>query len=107
MKMKMKMKVTSKRVVLESNIFLCAGRFDDALSPEYQNDRDLAVMITFINKHESVLSTLKSIDLENSTVYFDNTCKAIFGRKKTVKPHRWVGQIIRLEFKYSNCILKK
>ena len=74
-----------------------------ALPPRYQNMKDLDVMVEYIKEHPTIASTLKSIDLQKYTVYFGNGCKAVFGRKTTIKPREWVGPADPLEFKYSNC----
>jgi hypothetical protein len=74
-----------------------------ALPPQYQNTKDLDVMVEFIKEHPRVSSTLKSIDFANYIIYFDNDCKAVFGRKSTVKPLGWAGPADPLEFKSSNC----
>ncbi len=74
-----------------------------ALPPEYQNEKDLKVMIDFTLKHSKVISNLKKIDLESKTIFFDADCYAVFGRKHSKKPEGWVGPADPLEFKKSNC----
>ena len=58
---------------------LAAAESFAALAPEYQNKRDFDVMLAFIQSHERVISTLKSVDFENTVVYFDEDCIATFG----------------------------
>ena len=77
-----------------------------ALSPRYQNEKDLKVLVQFINEHERILSTLKTIDLEHLIIHFGHDCKAVFGRKSRAKPKWWVGPVDPLEFKESTCNLK-
>ncbi|MEN8218607.1 MAG: hypothetical protein ABFS56_20010 [Pseudomonadota bacterium] len=76
------------------------------LPPQYQNTNDLDVMVEFIEKHPQVSSTLRSIDFADYIIYFGNDCKAVFGRKSTVKPQGWVGPAAPLEFLNSNCDIK-
>lgn len=95
-----------KRIMFLSIFLLMAQSAFAALPPQYQNVKDLDVMVNYIKKHQEVASTLKSIDLSNYTVYFGDGCKAVFGRKSTTKPAGWVGPADPLEFKYSNCSMK-
>lgn len=74
-----------------------------ALPPRDQNINDLDVMVDYIKGHPEISSTLESIDFSEYTIYFDNGCKAVFGRKSTVKPSGWVGPSDPLEFKKSHC----
>jgi hypothetical protein len=76
-----------------------------ALPPQYQNAKDLDVMIEFVKQHPSVISSLKQIDLRQSTVYFGEDCEAVFGRKLVIRMPGWVGPAAPLEFKRSNCEL--
>ena len=92
-----------KRAFLLLIVFVCVQSAGAALPPQYQNVKDLDVMVEFIEAHPTVASTLKSIDLQEYTVYFGNGCKAVFGRKRRVKPPGWVGPAAPLEFKHCNC----
>lgn len=74
-----------------------------ALHPKYQNKKDLQVMVTFVESHEKVLTTLESIDFKHFTVYYNNGCKALFGRKYIYKAPGWAGPADPLEFKRSTC----
>ena len=74
-----------------------------ALPPEYQNIKDLKVIVNYIEDNEKILSTLESIDFENFTVRYNNGCIATFGRKHTPKPEGWVGPADPLEFKTTSC----
>lgn len=93
------MKILLKIIVLSiiTNISLAA------LPPEYQNEKDLKVMINFIQEHENVISTLKSVDFSAKVIHFGDGCTAKFGRRHSAKPKRWVGPADPLEFKKSNC----
>lgn len=73
------------------------------LAPQYQNSKDLDVMVEFINKHSLVVTKLKSIDFLSQTIYFGDKCKATFSRKTVVRPPEWDGPAAPLEFKKSNC----
>ncbi|VFQ47425.1 hypothetical protein MSL71_51250 [Desulfoluna butyratoxydans] len=74
-----------------------------ALPPQYQNMKDLDVMMDYIKKHPEVAATVTSIDLETYTVYYGQGCKAVFGRKETTKPKGFVGPADPLEFKKQSC----
>jgi hypothetical protein len=74
-----------------------------ALPPQYQNHKDLDVMVEFVHSHPVVASGLRTIDLYGYAVYFGDGCKAEFGRKTSLKLPGWVGPADPLEFKSSNC----
>ena len=74
-----------------------------ALPPQYQNLKDLKVMVNFIEKNQTILSTLESIDFEKYTVHYNNGCVVKFGRKHSPKPLGWVGPADPLEFKSTSC----
>ena len=74
-----------------------------ALPPEYQNEKDLNVMVNFVKDHPKIISTLKKIDFKSKVIYFADDCRAVFGRKHKPKPKGWVGPADPLEFKKSNC----
>tara|TARA_R110000751_G_scaffold182574_1_gene289414 strand:+ start:4119 stop:4409 length:291 start_codon:yes stop_codon:yes gene_type:complete len=77
-----------------------------ALAPEYQNKRDFDVMLAFIQSHERVISTLKSVDFENTVVYFDEDCIATFGRETVLRLPGWAGPAAKLELKSTTCDLE-
>lgn len=74
-----------------------------ALPPQYQNAKDLDVMVAFIKQHAAVMSSLRSLDFQAQVIHFGKDCQAIFGRASTPKPPGWVGPADPLEFKSSNC----
>lgn len=93
-----------KKVVFLVSIMLITVQYANAaLAPQYQNVKDLECMVCFIKQHPKVASTLESIDVTEYTVYFDNGCRAVFGRKVIEKPENWVGPADPLEFKESDC----
>lgn len=92
-----------KKMILLSILFFTAQYAFAALPPQYQNIRDLDVMVEYIKEHPDVAATLESINLSEYTIYYGNGCKAIFKRKSTIKPAGWVGPAAPLEFKESNC----
>lgn len=57
-----------------------------ALPPDYQNMRDIDVMVSFVKERPRVLATLKSIDFNNRIVHFGNDCQIKFGRKPMRRP---------------------
>lgn len=87
--------------VLMLSIF--SGSAFSALPPQYQNEKDLQVMLEYIAQHQRVLSGLKAIDIENYIIHFDSECYVVFGRKSIQRPDGWVGPAAPLEFQYSNC----
>ena len=94
------------RIIFLSIILLISQYAIAALPPQSQNINDLDVMVEYIKDHPEIASSLKSINLSEYTIYFDHDCKAVFGRKSTVKPSGWVGPADPLEFKRSSCIIE-
>jgi hypothetical protein len=74
-----------------------------ALPPEYQNEKDLEVMMKFIRQHTAVASTLTSINLSKYTIHFDDSCEVVFHRNTLNKPRDWEGPAGPLEFKSATC----
>ena len=70
-----------------------------ALPTKYQNMRDLDAIIKFIKSHDVIMASLKSIDFEESTVYFGYRCQALFGRTKVKREQGWTGPASSFEFK--------
>ncbi|MEY3372101.1 MAG: hypothetical protein RLZZ537_569 [Pseudomonadota bacterium] len=74
-----------------------------ALPPQYQNRRDLEVMLAFIQQHPRVEAGLNVIDLDAYTVLYERECIASFIRDVQPKPPGWVGPMDPLIFKESTC----
>lgn len=74
-----------------------------ALSPRYQNIKDVEAMLAFVDQHERVAMTLKSIDVQRAVVHFADNCRAEFTRKGKPKPPGWAGPADPLVFARSNC----
>jgi hypothetical protein len=91
-------------VVLLSLLFL-SQTASAALTPQYQNMKDLDVMVSFIKAHPRVMMRLTSIDFTSFTILYGNDCKATFARKSVAKPSGWVGPANPLEFKHATCDL--
>jgi hypothetical protein len=77
-----------------------------ALPPQYQNAKDLDVMIAFAKQHQRVISTLKSIDLQTNSVSFGEDCVARFTRTQSQFQPGLVGPAAPLVFSSSNCPLQ-
>ena len=92
-----------RKIILALIVLVIALPAQAALAPEYQNPKDLEVMVRFIKGHPRVLSSLQSIDFENYTVNFAPHCKAEFGRKNIFRLWGRPGPAPPLEFKESNC----
>jgi len=78
-----------------------------ALPPQYQNTKDLDVMVDFVKSHPKVAATIREISVTDRTVKFGAGCKAIFVRKASSKPAGMVGPAEPLVFKRSTCPLDK
>ncbi|MBS0457248.1 MAG: hypothetical protein JSS44_07975 [Proteobacteria bacterium] len=74
-----------------------------ALPPQYQNAKDLDVMVGYLKAHEAVMATFTSIDLQHFVIHFGADCQIVFGRAYKPKPAGWVGPADPLEFKRSTC----
>jgi hypothetical protein len=83
--------------------FACAAASHAALPPQYQNAKDLDVMVAFVKQHAVVMSSLRSLDLQAQVIHFGKDCQAVFGRASTPKPPGWAGPADPLEFKNSTC----
>lgn len=84
-------------------LLLLATTSEAALPPQYQNAKDLDVMVTFVHQRPRVMSSLRSIDFQSYTIHFGKDCQAVFGRASTPKPPGWAGPADPLEFKSSTC----
>jgi hypothetical protein len=93
------------KIIITILIFFLPLTAGAALDSKYQNSNDLDVIISFINTHERVLSTLKTIDFKNKVVHFHLGCEAKFDRKKIKRESGWVGPAPSLEFISSNCAI--
>jgi hypothetical protein len=76
-----------------------------ALPPQYQNRRDLEVILAFIQQHPRVEAGLNAIDLDTYTVRYEGECIASFIRDVQPKPQGWVGPMDPIIFKESTCAL--
>ncbi len=74
-----------------------------ALPPQYQNVKDLEIMVDYVKQNPNVAATLKSIDLENQTINYGQDCQVTFERKPSPKPPGWVGPADILQLKEVNC----
>ena len=74
-----------------------------ALPPQYQNLKDLEVMVEYIKANENVAANLKSINLTTKTVEYGEGCLAMFQRAQIERPSGMVGPAPPLEFKTTTC----
>jgi hypothetical protein len=72
-----------------------------ALSPVFQNERDLNVMVDFVRSHPFVLESLRSVDLEQRVIRYGDACKAQFDRPRSTIT--MPGASPSLQFIGSNC----
>lgn len=84
-------------------LLFCAQTSYALLPPQYQNAKDLDVMVAFVKAHAYVSATLRSIDLERGTIYYGESCSAVFVREKAEKPQGWVGPAAPLVFRQATC----
>ena len=59
-------------------IMILSNLLFSALPPLYQNDRDLNVILKFLEKHPIVKSGLNSIDFDAKVIYYNRECKVYF-----------------------------
>ncbi|WP_395771223.1 hypothetical protein [Arenimonas sp.] len=86
-------------------LFLLALPAQAALPPQYQNRRDLDVMLAFIQQYPRVEAGLNGIDLDAYTVRYEGECIASFIRDVQPKPPGWIGPMDPIVFKSSSCDL--
>ena len=82
---------------------VCIESAFSALSPQYQNMRDLEALSHFIEKHPKVSSQLEHIDLNLFLILYGDGCVAKFKRKKIIHLLGWVGPASPLIFLSSTC----
>ena len=92
-----------KRLFLTLGILSLPEMAIAALPPQYQNVKDLEVMVNYVKTNPDVAATLKSINLENKTVNYGKDCQATFERKPSTKPLGMVGPAEPLQFKAVKC----
>ena len=84
-------------------IMILSNLLFSALPPLYQNDRDLNVMLKFLENHPIVKSGLNSIDFDAKIIYYNQECRVYFKRKSATHPKGWVGPAEPLIFDKANC----
>jgi len=88
-------------------ILLFGSVAEAALPPVYQNAKDLAVMVNFIENNEGVMEQLKVIDFENKKIHFGvfsaDECHVAFKREVQERPFGWVGPAGPLVHDYTMC----
>ncbi len=75
-----------------------------ALSPQYQNIKDLDTMVSYVKSHPKVAATLREISIVDKVIYFGAGCKVVFKRKSSLKPIGMVGPAEPLEVKRTTCL---
>ena len=88
---------------LTAGLLLAVLPASAALPPQYQNRRDLQVMLDFVRTHPRVESGLNAIDLDDYTVRLGDDCIARFKREVSPKPPGWVGPADPLAFASATC----
>ena len=84
-------------------VLLCSGVVQAALPPQFQNEKDLDVMLSYVKSNPDVLSSLQAIDLGILTVYYGEGCSAEFTRKVVERPAGWTGPAEPLVLKKNFC----
>ncbi len=85
--------------------FTAATSASAALAPQYQNVKDLEVMVAFVKQHARVASSVKSIDLRGFVVHYGEDCRAEFVRQAIERPPGWAGPQAPLVYARSNCAI--
>jgi len=75
-----------------------------ALPPDFQNEKDLADIISYIKSNHEVLSDLRVIDLAELSVYYGESCRIQFARKVVKREAGWIGPAEPVEFKAKDCM---
>jgi hypothetical protein len=103
------MKILTKRIIFAKEIFfatvllLAVSTVQAALPPDFQNEKDLADVVSYIKSDHEVLSNLRVIDIAEMTVYYGDSCRVQFARKAVEREAGWVGPAEPLEFKSKEC----
>lgn len=74
-----------------------------ALAPQYQNVKDLDVMVAFVKEHPRVAAGLRTIDVQDNVIVFGDGCRAEFARQVVQRPPAWVGPQAPLVFVRASC----
>lgn len=95
--------IFAKKALLSFVILLCFSATQAALPPDFQNEKDLADVVSYIKSDHEVLSNLRVIDIAEMTVYYGDSCRVQFARKIVEREAGWVGPAEPLEFKSKEC----
>ena len=71
------------------------------LPPQYQNAKDLDVMVAYVKQHPTVAAAIKSIDMQRYVVHFGAACRAQFARAASTSNRP--GPAAALQFESANC----
>lgn len=94
------------KYLIATLLFLNLTITQAALPPQYQNSRDLDVMVNFVKEHRIVAAQLKRIDFETHQVHYADNCVANFHRPTRFRLPGWAGPADPLKFKNSTCAIK-
>lgn len=92
-----------KRTVIALTLLLMATPTFAALAPDYQNLKDLEVMVRYAKEHREVAAGLETINLRSFTISLRNGCQVKFGRQRRIIPPGWVGPAAPLKYKKTIC----
>lgn len=95
--------LTSIGRYLVASTLCVVGVVSAALPPQYQNERDLTVILDYIKANPDVLSGLQAIDLTAMSVYYGDGCSARFARKFVDQSEGLAGPAAPLEFVEASC----
>lgn len=100
------MSLVTAKLVAATAALLLSSAASAALAPNYQNVRDLEVMVEFLRQHSYVAATVTSLDMRRYVIHFGRDCQAAFERepRDPSKPPM-PGPQAPLVFKSSNCSL--
>ena len=96
-----------KHVFLTLILVLGAVSANAALPPVYQNAKDLAVMVNYLEENPGVMAQLQVIDFKNKKIHFGvfsaDECTVAFTREVQERPFGWVGPAAPLVHSYTLC----
>lgn len=95
-----------KHVFLTLIYLLNSVSANAALPPVYQNAKDLAVMVRFVEENPDVMEGLKTIDFENYRIKYESytgECTAVFTRENVERTPGWVGPADALIHEITHC----
>ena len=100
-----KLKTSLKKLSIFCSMLCCFMSASQAAIPsDFQNEKDLGEIVSYIKSNHEVLSSLSVIDLAELAVYYGDNCRVQFARKTVEREAGWVGPAEPIEFKAKECL---